>query len=73
MLLFRSEEHVQRWCDAWRMDPGAVLSLERAWRLAAAWFADDRAAPEWNRPPVEQVESLFRSLELVEPFWRLRT
>ncbi len=73
MLLFRSEEHVRRWCDAWRMDPGAVVPLERAWRLAAAWFADDRAAPEWKRPAVEQVESLFRSLELVEPFWRLRT
>lgn len=72
MLLFRSEGHVRRWCDAWKMEPGAVLSLEQAWRLAAAWFADDRAAPGWARPPVEQIEALFRSLGLVEPFWNLR-
>jgi hypothetical protein len=53
----------------WR---GAVLSLELAWRLAAAWFSDDRGAPEWRRPTVDEVERLFASLGLTDSFWTLR-
>jgi hypothetical protein len=72
MLLFRSEEHVDRWCTQWALARGAVLTLEQAWRLAAAWFAEDRGAPEWRRPPVDEVETLFASLGLNGSFWALR-
>lgn len=72
MLLFRAEEHVGRWRTQWGLAPGAMLSLEQAWRLAAAWFAPDRGAPQWRRPPVEDVEALFASLGLTGPFWNLR-
>jgi len=73
MLLFRSEEHVRRWCTQWQLAPGAMLSLDQAWRLARAWFEADRSAPEWKRPPLEQVEALFASLDLTGPFWNLRS
>lgn len=72
MLLFRDEEHVERWCRQWRMALGAVLSLDLAWRLALAWFSADRGAPEWRRPTVDEVETLFASLGLTDPFWKLR-
>jgi hypothetical protein len=72
MLLFRDEEHVARWCRQWNLPHGARLSLETAWRLAAAWFAADRGAPEWKRPSVDEVEALFASLGLTAPFWSLR-
>jgi hypothetical protein len=72
MLLFRDEEHVARWCRQWQLPHGAILSLERAWQLAVAWFAADRTAPDWRRPPVEEVETLFASLGLTGPFWKLR-
>ena len=72
MLLFRSEEHVDRWCQQWALPRGAILTLERAWRLASAWFAADRGAPEWRRPAVEDVERLFASLGLTGDFWKLR-
>jgi hypothetical protein len=72
MLLFRSEEHVRRWCEQWAMDLGAMLTLERAWRLAHAWFEADRGAPEWHRRPLEEVESLFALLDFTGPFWNLR-
>ena len=54
------------------MPRGAVLSMDQAWRLAAAWFAADRGAPEWSRPPVDEVERLFESLDLTGGFWHLR-
>jgi hypothetical protein len=72
MLLFRSEEHVDRWCAQWALAPGARLPLEQAWRLAHAWFAADRGALAWRRPPVEDVETLFVSLQLTGSFWNLR-
>ncbi len=72
MLLFRSEEHVDRWCRQWSMARGAVLSMDQASRLARAWFSADRGAPEWRRPPVETVEALFASLGFAGPFWQLR-
>jgi len=72
MLLFRSEEHVDRWCEQWRLSRGAILTLEQAWRLAQAWFSADRGAPEWRRPPVEEVETLFAALGLAGAFWKLR-
>lgn len=72
MLLFRDEEHVDRWCRQWRIPRGATLSLATAWRLAGAWFRADRGAPDWRRPKVEEVEALFESLGLRGPFWELR-
>jgi hypothetical protein len=72
MLLFRSEEHVERWCRTWRMDRGGTLSLEQVWALAFAWFAPDRRAPEWRRYTAEEAEEIFRGLRLTSEFWDLR-
>jgi hypothetical protein len=71
MLLFRSEEHVDRWCRRWSLSRGAILSMEQAWQLSEAWFAADRGASGWRRPPAAEVESLFDSLKLTGEFWRL--
>jgi hypothetical protein len=73
MLLFRSEEHIDRWCASWRFDRGAVLTLETAWRLARAWFGADRRLPEWRRRTVEETEGLFAELGLTSPFWSVRS
>jgi len=72
MLLFRSEEHVNRWCIVWNMVPGAVFSLDTAWRLASAWYGPDRRLPGWRRRTVEEAETLFAELGLTGPFWALR-
>lgn len=72
MLYFRSEEHIDRWCSAWKMERGAVLTLDQGWRLAAAWFSEDRRAPEWRRRTVDEVEQVFGELGLSSPFWNLR-
>ena len=72
MLLFRSEEHVDRWCSSWGLPRGASLSLDQTWRLAHAWYSQDRRDPAWRRRTVEETESLLASLGLTEPFWNLR-
>jgi hypothetical protein len=72
MLLFRSEEHVDRWCEQWKLERGALLSLEQAWWLALAWYGFDRREPAWRRKNVEEIEALFKDLGLTSPFWNLR-
>ena len=72
MLLFRSEEHVNRWCAQWNLPPGALLSLEQAWQLAQAWYGQDRRLPTWRRKTVEEAEALFSELGLTSSYWKLR-
>ena len=70
MLAFRSEGHVERWCAARHIELGAVFTLEQAWLLARAWYAD-RRSPDWRRRTPEEAEALFASIGLTGDFWRL--
>jgi Alkylmercury lyase len=72
MLLFRSEDHIDAWCRQWKLERGAELSLDQAWRLARAWYGPDRRDPSWRRKTVEETEALLSQLGLTSPFWRLR-
>jgi hypothetical protein len=71
MLAFRSEGHVDTWCEQRRIPKGAVFSLEQAWRLARAWYAD-KLSPDWRRATADEAQSLFSELGLVGDFWRLK-
>ena len=71
MLLFRSEEHVRRWCRRWGRPFGEIFSLEQQWGLARAWYGD-RLEPDWRRKTLEEAEAVFRSLGLTSSFWDLR-
>jgi len=72
MLLFRSEEHVDRWCDSWRQPRGATLTPSQTWRLAIAWYSPDRREADWRRLTVDETEELFASLGLTGSFWSVR-
>jgi hypothetical protein len=72
MLLFRSEEHVDRWCKSWNLGRGAILSTEQTWQLAQAWHSADRRDPAWRRRTVDETEEVFRQLGLTDNFWNLR-
>jgi hypothetical protein len=71
MLLFRSEEHIDRWTQQWRLGRGATMTLTQGWALARAWFTD-RRSPAWRRRTVEETETLLNGLGLTNPFWNLR-
>jgi hypothetical protein len=72
MLVFRSEAHVEKWCKDWRMPRGAVLDLNTCWRLAEAWYGEDRRNPEWRRRTADEAKTLFTSLGLTSAFWNLQ-
>jgi hypothetical protein len=71
MLLFWSEEHVQKWCRDWNLPRGEVLPLEKCWSLAEEWYGPDRREPGWRRRTADETEALFTELGLTSQFWRL--
>lgn len=70
MLAFRSEAHVDRWCTSRGLPRGASFSLEQAWRLGEAWYAD-KLSPDWRRATPAEAEAVFASVGLTGDFWRL--
>ena len=72
MLLFRSEEHIARWCAFRELPHGGTMTPEQCWRLARGWYAD-KVKPDWRRKTLEEAEALLADIGLTGPFWRLRT
>ncbi len=71
MLLFREEEHIDRWCSARDLSRGATLTPEQGWRLAHAWYKD-KVKPGWRRHTLEETEAVLAAVGLTGPFWNLR-
>jgi hypothetical protein len=70
MLAFRSETHVDRWCDQTGLARGASFPLETMWRLGDAWYRD-RLSADWRRRSADDAQALFAELGLTGEFWRL--
>ena len=66
MLLFRSEEHVERSGKTL----GAFMTPEQLWRLADTWY-HDRDDPAWRRRSADEAEAVFDEIGLGGEFWRL--
>jgi hypothetical protein len=71
MLLFRDEEHVDRWCAPRELGRGAIVTPEQAWRLAQGWYAR-KLEPDWRRHTLDEEEALLASIGLIGDFWNLR-
>jgi hypothetical protein len=70
MLLFRDEEHVERWCRAQGLPQGGLLTPGQLWGLARIWY-ENRLSEMWNRGTADEAQALFDSLGLRGDFWRL--
>jgi len=70
MLLFRSEEHVDRWCAQWHQPKGGLMSLDTCTKLAFDWY-HDRLDPNGRRKTPEEAKAIFTNLGLTDPFWKL--
>jgi hypothetical protein len=68
MLLFRSEETVNRWCAARQIARRPLVSLEQLWHLAVTWYAN-RLTVESRRPAADEMVAVFASVGLEGPFW----
>jgi hypothetical protein len=70
MLLFRSEEHVDRWCQQWGRVRGGTMTMQQGWELAKAWYAD-RLRLDWRRKTPAEAAKALTDIGLEGEFWRL--
>ena len=70
MLLFRSEEHLERWVASGTHPAGEKLTLEQQWQLARDWF-EGRDLTQWTKRSPAEAEAIFRRSGLTSDFWRL--
>lgn len=68
MLLFRSEDHLERWLAG--RTKGATITVTKLAELAAAWWGD-RLDPGWRPHTREQNQAILARLGLTGPFWDL--
>jgi hypothetical protein len=68
MLLFRSEEHLERWLRDPAHPRGETLTPAAQWELARSWF-EGRDAPSWAKRTPSEAEEVFRSVGLTSGFW----
>jgi hypothetical protein len=70
MLLFRSEEHLQRWLSERDLLRGGTMTLPQQRELAAAWYGD-RLSETWAKRAPEQAQRVLNEVGLSGPFWTL--
>lgn len=68
MLLFRSEENVNRWCESHKVPRRPLINLEQLWQLAVVWY-ENRLTAESRRPAPDEMVKVFASIGLTGPFW----
>lgn len=68
MVLFRSEEQVNRWCAERGTPRRPLVSLEQLWQLALAWY-ENRLTVQSRRPDANEMVRIFASVGLEGPFW----
>lgn len=70
-LAFCDEAHAKRWRERFHREPGSILGMSKTWQLAHAWYAEDRRDPSWRRRSIQEMNAIFRRLELPQPFWHV--
>ena len=68
MLIFRSEETVNLWCEAHEVPRRPIVSLDQLWHLAMAWY-DNRLTVDSRRPVPDEMVTIFSGVGLEGPFW----
>jgi hypothetical protein len=68
MLLFRSEEGIDRGAAEKGVTRGESLSLERIWELSKLWYGG-RLDPTYRGRSAAEVEGIFQRVGLTSPFW----
>ena len=67
MLLFRSEEWIELWCQRNNLERGEVLSVAQVWELSILWY-QDRLFLDYHGRTIERAEEIFKQAGLTSEF-----
>jgi hypothetical protein len=68
MLFFRSEEHVNRWCQSHSLPRRPIINLDQLWQLSTTWYGN-RLTVDSRRPGPEEMVGIFAAIGLEGSFW----
>jgi hypothetical protein len=71
MLLFRSEEWIDKWCERNHLERGEILTIGQVWELSRLWYGN-RMSVEYHGRSMEQVAGIFQTAGLKSKFWHLQ-
>lgn len=72
MLLFQSEEWIDKWCKRNHLERGEILTIEQVWELSKLWYSN-RLSADFHGRSTEQVTEVFRQAGLASEFWYPRS
>lgn len=70
MLLFQSEEWIDKWCKRNNLTRGEVLTIDQTWKLSKLWY-HNRLSLEYHGRSMDEVAEIFRQAGLTSEFWRV--
>lgn len=70
MLLFQSEEWIDKWCKRNNLARGEVLTIQQVWELSKLWY-HNRLSLEYHGRNVEQAQEIFKKAGLRSGLWYL--
>ena len=68
MLLFQSEEWIDKWCKRNNLEVGEMLSIQQVWELSKLWYGN-RMSLEYHGRSMDQVAEVFKQAGLTAKFW----
>ena len=68
MLLFQSEEWIDKWCQRNKLERGEVLTIHQVWELSKPWYGA-RMSADFHGRSAEQVAEIFKHTGLTSKFW----
>ncbi|MBI5945854.1 MAG: hypothetical protein HY864_15955 [Chloroflexi bacterium] len=68
MLLFQSEELIDKWCKRNNLKRGEILTIQQVWDLSKLWY-HNRLSVDFHGRSVEQVAEVFKQAGLKSKFW----
>ena len=71
MLLFQSEEWIDKWCKRKDLERGEVLTIHQVWELSKLWY-DNRLSLDYHGRSAEQVAGVFGQVGLTSTFWNVQ-
>jgi hypothetical protein len=70
MLLFQSEEWIDKWCKRNTLERGEVLTIHQVWELSKLWY-HNRMSIDYHGRSTKQVAEIFRQVGLISNFWKV--
>jgi len=67
MLLFQSEEWIDKWCKRNNLERGEVLTLHQVWELSKLWY-EDRLSLEYHGQSAKHTAEIFKQAGLTLKF-----